>query len=105
METSSLFEIGYFDPHGRLARNGRNHAHADGLEGHRKVVGKVDDPADLDSRSGSVFVHRYYRPGIDTHHLSLDAEIGQLFFENGAVLFEPLPVGFGGFRFIGVEQA
>ena len=85
--------VGDLDPDGGLAGDGRDDAHARRLEGKGQIVGEIGDLVDLHARRGLELVHGDDGPRLDLRDLALDAEVGELLFQEpgiGDQVFAPL---------------
>ncbi len=71
------FGIGYFDPHGILAGNGRHNPHAGDPQGDGQVVGQAGDLGEPQTRFEFDFVLSDHGAGFDFHNTDIEAKAGE----------------------------
>ena len=86
------FLLRNLNAHRRLSRDGGDDPDAGRLQCQSQVVGEVRDPVDLDARRRLQLVHGDHGPRFDFHHFSLDAEVGELAFQESGVSEQGFPL-------------
>ncbi len=77
---------------------------ARGAQRERQIVGEIRDFIDLDAGGGFKLIHRDDRAGLDFDHLPVDAEVGELLFEQPGVGDQGFPLDSNIFPLQAVQQ-
>src|SRR5579875_3914382 len=86
------FTIRYFDADHGFTGHWSLNSYRRRLQCQRQVVGKVDDLANLNSRSRLELVHSNHRARLDLDHAPHYAEVGELLFEHPGASLQSIPV-------------